>query len=381
MSPSISDREISIIKGMLRMGYKPSLIQSYFTRPDRLVNPARIQEIKADSSPRSAAIVAATDEAVAEFLDEYARQHPGSGAYAPPEQEPAVALFKLGDEGRITILSSEQDLQLGSPDIRDIYEELRLKVIALGGCGHNSLGTIHQDVEQFNSVLPEDPLEARIVRIFMKGSGLKSKLASYQAHRDNPELYPVVSIDETVYPLFEDVVKSFVLLVSLTPAMATLEDKGATEKEYASQGEALEAIQPAIENVDDISDQNAADTLKEQVVDGLSAQNTHSGLAQRAVAFSSVRNFAITIFSPIYHAARYVLGNDKLPEIVKSLRNGVVAGAGKHLYDYMQERFPAIIEYIKNNAENLSLYAEKIVTNPHLHEFINSIIEILKMML
>ncbi len=378
LEPSISDYEISIIKGLLRMNYRPALVQAYFTRPDRLVNPARIQEIKTNATARVAAIASASDEDVGDFLDAYARANPANEQYSPPIQENDVNQFKLTENGKITIVSAEADLLFGTPEIKEIYDELRIKAVDLITQGHNGLGEIHNDVSRFRDALPEDALDASVIRIFMRGSGLKSKLASYDAHKQNPEIYPVVDLEPGIVPLFRDLVESFTLLVNLTPAMAVLEGKATTNEQYLSQGEALEAIKPALDGVEQIAEPEAAEALGEQISDGLNAPQNQSGRNQRAVAFSSVRNFAISIFTPVYHAARYILGNDKLPIIAQHFRNGLAYAAGQKFYPYLHDRFPAIVEYVKNNAESLTAYAEKIITNQQLHEFIRAMIEIIR---
>lgn len=377
MEPSISDYEVSIIKGMLRMNYRPALVQAYFTRPDRLVNPARIQEIKNDATARIASIASASDEEVGDFLDAYARANPAADHYSPPTQEADVTQFKLTDNGKITIVSAEADLQFGNPEIKEIYDELRIKAVNLTTHGHNGLGEIHADTVRFAEALPEDALAASVIKVFMRGSGLKSKLLSYEAYRENPELYPIVDLAPGIAPLFRDLIESFTLLVNLTPAMAVLEGKATTQEQYIAQGEALEAIKPALEEVEQVAEPEATEALEEQVAEGLSAPQDQSGRAQRAVAFSSVRNFAISIFTPVYHAARYILGDDKLPSIAQQLRNGFAYAAGQKLYPYLHDRFPAIVEYIKNNAESLTAYAEKIITNQKLHEFIRSMIDVI----
>ena len=362
---------------MLRMNYRPALVHAYFTRPDRLVNPARIQEIKNDATARIASIASASDEEVGDFLDAYARANPAADHYSPPTQEADVTQFKLTDNGKITIVSAEADLQFGNPEIKEIYDELRIKAVNLTTHGHNGLGEIHADIVRFAEALPEDALAASVIKVFMRGSGLKSKLLSYEAYRENPELYPIVDLAPGIAPLFRDLIESFTLLVNLTPAMAVLEGKATTQEQYIAQGEALEAIKPALEEVEQVAEPEATEALEEQVAEGLSAPQDQSGRAQRAVAFSSVRNFAISIFTPVYHAARYILGDDKLPSIAQQLRNGFAYAAGQKLYPYLHDRLPAIVEYIKNNAESLTAYAEKIITNQKLHEFIRSMIDVI----
>lgn len=375
---SISKYEISIIKGMLRMGYKAALIQAYFTSPDRLVNPARLYEIRDDNYKGSKKIKAATDDEVGTFIDVYNRENSKVENYVPPEQDRNVFQFRLDKNGKLTTLSNGTDLELGDPQIREIYNELRLKSLDFVRLGHNSLAGLTDDAVKFSSALPEDPENASAIIIFMRGSGLKSKLASYQASKANPDIYPLVDLDEAVYPLFEDLMQAFSLLVNLSPVMAILEQKASSPEVYKDQGDALEAIKPAIYDADTVADEEAASSIEDQINSGLQASDDPYGHAQRSVAFSSVRNFTIAIFSPIYRAARYVLGDESLPSIMKTVRNTAAGKATADLYNYVGANFPAIAEYIRANVDALTSYANNVISNPHLQEFVKMIIELLK---
>lgn len=65
---SITDREISLIKAMLRDGYANKDIQFYFNSPDRAVNSGRITEIGDGSYSDSESIPAATPEELEFFI-------------------------------------------------------------------------------------------------------------------------------------------------------------------------------------------------------------------------------------------------------------------------------------------------------------------------
>lgn len=375
---AIANNEISIIKGMLRMGYQASMIQAYFTSPDRLVNPARIYEIRDGKYTGSNRVKAATDDEVGSFIDDYVRRNPSDYSYAPPEQDRNVFQFRLDENGKLTTLSKGGDLELNDPQIREIYNELRIKSLEFSMLGHNSLAGLNEDVAKFILALPENPEDASAVVVFMRGSGLRSKLASYQASKNNPDLYPIVELDDATYPLFEDLMQAFSLLVNLSPVMATLEQKASSPEAYQEQGGALEAVKPAIDEAGTVADADAASSIEDQTNTGLQAPDDVHGHAQRSVAFSSVRNFMIAVFSPIYHAARYVLGDDKLPSIIKTVRNTVVAKATADLYKYVGTHFPTIAEYIKMNVDALTSYARNVISNHHLQEFVVMIIELIK---
>lgn len=375
---SISDYEISIIKGMLRMEFTPAKIQAYFTRPSRLVNPARIYDIRDGKYKNSGNVSAASDDEVGGFIDDFDRDHSSNDIYTPPEQDKDVFRFKLDRDGKISTLSGGSDLELADPQIREIYDELREKTISLNILGHNSLAGLSEDASKFLLALPENPEDASAVVVFMRGSGLRSKLASYEASRKNPDLYPVIDIDEAVHPIFEDLVQSFGLLVNLSPAMAALEQKASSPDIYKDQGEALSAVKPAIDDAGDVANADAATAIEEQVKSGLEASNDHNGYAQRAVAFSSVRNFTIAIFSPIYRAARYILGDSDLPSIVKTVRNTAAARAATDLYSYLADKFPIVVDYIRSNVDVFTAYAGKVISNPQLQDFVTMIIDIIK---
>lgn len=374
----ISNYEISIIKGMLRMGLKTALIQAYFTNPERLVNPARLYEIRDGVYKGSKEIIPATDDEVGIFLDDFGRANSQFSNYSTPEQDDNVFQFKLNTSGELTTLSPGKNLELADPQIREVWNELREKSQKFSQLGHNSLAGLNEDAIKFASALPENPEEASAVMVFMKGSGLKSKLASYIASKENPDIYPLVELDDAVYPLFEDLMQAFSLLVNLSPAMAQLEQKATSTEAYSEQGDALRAIKPAIDASEMVADEDAACSIEDQIESGLRATNDHNGHAQRAVAFSSVRNFTIAVFSPIYRAARYILGDDKLPSIVKTVRNVAAARAADNLYKYLGANFSKIVDFIRVNVESLGSYAEKVISNPQLQDFINMIIELIK---
>jgi len=190
---------------MIDRGMTPALVQSYFTRPGRLVNPARIQEIKKETV--GAAIVPASDAELDAFLDDFARDHPQSGLYAPPKQEKNASTFKT-ENGRIGLISERPTNYVENVnDIIDLYQELRAKLIALTSVGHNSLGQVQADVETFLAAFPENHEDASIIKIWMRGNNLRARLKSYEAYKANSDLYPLIEIDAAVVPIFADLVQ------------------------------------------------------------------------------------------------------------------------------------------------------------------------------
>lgn len=68
MPRSITDHEIALIKGMLRLGMPNNKIQMYFNTMERPVNSGRITGIKNNTYSNSAKITAAKKKAVEDFI-------------------------------------------------------------------------------------------------------------------------------------------------------------------------------------------------------------------------------------------------------------------------------------------------------------------------
>lgn len=372
---TISDFEISLIKGMLQRGMKPSLIQAYFTRPSRLVNPARIQEIK--NRDKGANIGAATGNEVDDFIDDFIRRNSDSSLYSPPNQDDGASTFSISDS-RVVLNPDPPNNKLdNNDDIKDLYEEVRNKAATFSLLGHNSLGGLVKDAISFSDAFPSDIEGASAIKIWMRGNTLRGYLKSHEVYQSNTDLYPLIAIDSTVAPAFEDLVQSFNVLVSFVPALAALDDRRLDGDKRSEQLDALEAIKPAIDNSDEVAEPSAKDALEEQIGAGLRAPNTEEGRRQVALAYTSSRNFAVAIFTPIYRTVRLIFEDDKLPNIIKKFRDGVATAAGSQFYQYITSHYPQIVDFININAKHISDYAQHLTDNQTLHDFITTLLSIL----
>lgn len=360
---------------MLERGMKPSLIQAYFTRPGRLVNPARIQEFKKGSRPH---VGAADDETIDDFLDDFAAKHPDTGLYAPPKQEEEASTFKLREDGRLSLVSEAPTNKIDNiEDVEELYHELKTKAVAFAGLGHNVLGDLLATATTFSDAFPENPEDASVIKIWMRGNTLRSKLKSYQEQQDNPDSYPLVAIDSSAAPSLEDLCESFNVLTALVPALAALDTARCSGEEAESRKDALQTIQPAIDLAESVATEEVVQVLGEQVATGIGADDNEFGRKQTRVAYSSTRNFAVAIFTPIYRVARAVFSEDKLPNVVKSLRNGAFTALGKKFTERILEKYPAFVEYIHGAADYLGAFAERVIDSPVLAEFMRHILHLL----
>ena len=75
---NLSDAEIAIVKAMLRKGWRNDVIHFYFNKPDRLISPGRITQIKKGKYGAS------VEEAQPEELEAFLSAREDSTAKSPP---------------------------------------------------------------------------------------------------------------------------------------------------------------------------------------------------------------------------------------------------------------------------------------------------------
>lgn len=75
---ALNDFEVSLIRAMLAKNYANTRIQAYFTRPDRVVNSARVTNIK--NSHYGKGVSAASDAELEAFLADFAKRYPTEDA-------------------------------------------------------------------------------------------------------------------------------------------------------------------------------------------------------------------------------------------------------------------------------------------------------------
>ncbi|WP_026304666.1 AlbA family DNA-binding domain-containing protein [Kaistia granuli] len=105
---SITDDEIALIKGMIRIGMKNKDIQFYFNRPNRAVNSGRISGIGNGSYSNSNEILAASDEKIADFIRAYVSEI-GTSVQTLPEDTKAAG-SRTGDDVTELFVSDESGL-------------------------------------------------------------------------------------------------------------------------------------------------------------------------------------------------------------------------------------------------------------------------------
>ncbi len=115
---SISDEEIALIKAMLRRGMDKTIIQSYFTHPDRPVNYGRVTNI--EQGTYGPAVVAASDAELDKFLEEWRKKRDVAAervaeeavdlsSLSPVNAKRIAALFDQGDDDRFLLRGGETD--------------------------------------------------------------------------------------------------------------------------------------------------------------------------------------------------------------------------------------------------------------------------------
>ncbi len=136
---SISDEEISLIKGFLKRGMKNKDIQFFFNRPDRPVNSGRITNIRLGSYGNSRAVPIATDQE----LDKFLKQHRGKATVHssdPISQIAVKAMFAKDSKGIWRLNPGETDQHECKTSFGFKYSEKWLK--AIGALANNRGGYI-----------------------------------------------------------------------------------------------------------------------------------------------------------------------------------------------------------------------------------------------
>src|SRR5689334_5760061 len=79
---NLSDAEIAIVKAMLRNGWRNDVIHFYFNKPNRLISPGRITQIK------NGKYGASVEEALPKELEAFLSAWEDSEAKPPPAPSP-----------------------------------------------------------------------------------------------------------------------------------------------------------------------------------------------------------------------------------------------------------------------------------------------------
>jgi hypothetical protein len=108
--PRLARHEIALIKAMLAKNDMPKdRIQAYFSRPDRTVNYGRIHNI--DSGKIGAGVEAASEQELADFLDNFDKTLPPTPSETDPLSQAALSAILHEDPARPgRLLKDESDV-------------------------------------------------------------------------------------------------------------------------------------------------------------------------------------------------------------------------------------------------------------------------------
>jgi hypothetical protein len=136
---NLSDAEIAIVKAMLRKGWRNDVIHFYFNKPDRLISPGRITQIKKGKYGAS------VEEAQPEELEAFLSAREDSTAKSPPAPSPVdmriLRSMFARDAGAWRLTGGETDRMECKASFRLQPEERFSKAVrAIAGLANNKGG-------------------------------------------------------------------------------------------------------------------------------------------------------------------------------------------------------------------------------------------------
>jgi len=368
---SIADEEIRLIKALLERGMKPSMVQAYFTRPNRLVNPARIQEVRkgelgGDLSP-------ADDQEVDAFLTDFANKFSNFELDSPPKENPSATHFVLRDG----LLDSVEETPTENGIASELYIECREKLISLCQNGGNVLGNALGPAQSMLEAMPESELDANIYKIWMRLNTLRSVASSVTSAEADPEAFPVYTIADGAVPLLIDAVESLNVFCSFSTQLRDLDSRRVPAEEASIQKEALERIEVAFRDARSITTDRAYASLNDQLSEAFSIDETGDSRRIIDLADKTSQNFLTKVFETVFNAARSLFPGETLRDISKKMRDGAAIEAGRRISAKVAENYPLILNYIKEYAGTMTEYVQTTMSSEALKEFVQSLLSLL----
>lgn len=364
--PTIDFWEVALMKAMLKRGFANKDVQFFFNRPDRAVNSGRISEIK--GGDRWANIAPADDHDLDEFLDHHEStiQFRPDGEPELPTQRTASTQFRIDADGRVGLndpgLESEV---LSDPEVLEAYNELRGKAIEMSALNENHLGEVKVKIEGFAVALPEDPLEASTVRLWMRGNALRSILHSHEQISDSPEFHPA-KLDPLCSGQLTDVVQAFNVFAVLVPKLVELDQNRRGPDATQATKEALEEFSQLLPEALEISTDQAGSELSEEIASSITDLGEAEKDRQIGLTGNTVDNFLLSAIKGVYRWVRWTT-EAQVKELWSATKGAVYSAAGltmlSTVWNFLSSNYPAI-----------SSMLEKLSANPVTKELLDLLI-------
>jgi len=263
--PTLEIWEVALIKAMLARGYANKDVQFFFNRPDRAVNSGRVSEIK--GGDRWAEVGPADDHDLDEFLD----HHPSANPYRPdgepelPTQRNSASQFRIDADGRIGLSNPGLEEEVfADPMVVEAYEELRSKANDMLALNGNHLGEVKTEVEAFSVVLPENPIEASAVRVWMRGNALRYILRAHEQVAGQDEFHPA-KLDPLCSNKLSDLVQAFNVFAVLVPKLVEIDQNRLGPDGTQEVKQAVDEFSLLLPDVLEISTEEAQRELSDEV--------------------------------------------------------------------------------------------------------------------
>jgi hypothetical protein len=296
-----------------------------------------------------------------------------------PDQLPLGSQFAVDASGLIDLVPDPPSLApLADGLQREMYREVRHKVLGVSALGHNQLGDLSQPVDRFVAALPERLEDASITRLWSRGNTLRRRLKAHETASASNDPTDPARLPTLVAETLSDLVETYNIFIIGDPRGRELDQArlGPQERDEAQAiVQAAVPIAEAIRSSEGVATASAAEALVEQVEN---AQGAGAGVdADQAVDLSrkTAINFVAALLRVAYVPIRNVIGagGAEAGFAWKEMRAGTyrcVGPAGLGVaYFYRQE----VITFIVENASSLKIFVEQAFHNSALIRIIDLI--------
>jgi hypothetical protein len=279
-----------------------------------------------------------------------------------PLQEQASSQFRLNVEWRIDLVPDPPHLDAIQ---HELFEEIRHKVLALAGVGHNQLAELSEPIDRFREALPEKIENVSISRLWSRGNTLRH-LGAHEFAVASGEPFDPARLPPAVAEGLRDLVETFNVFIFGDPRGRELDQVRLGPQDRRAAQALVDAARPIIEAVqasEGLATTAAVETLTEQIE---ATRDVAAGIdGDQAIDLSrkTSSNFVVTLLRSAYARLRAEPGF-----AWKEYRAGAYRGFGAMTVAGLTGW--QIIAFIQNNAEALKAFVEHAFNNPALIQII-----------
>lgn len=366
---ALSDSQVSLIKAMLARRMRNKDIQFYFNTPQNPVNNGRISEIK--SRHRWAHVIAASEFELDQFIENHPLTEASRSVDEPrlPEQSPAASVFTVLDSGVVDVVPDPLVAgRVTDPDQVELYGELISKVDMLISLGQNALGIANRPVIEFKEALAPDFRNTSVVKMWTRGNALRAILRAHDGVAHSSD-YPLGRLETLCAELLRDVVEIFNVLIAGDPKGLKLDQARIGPDQRQEFLEAVDNIQPVIDDAEQIATGEASAQLRMQAANAALNHEGLNGEQALATAVGSASNFFLTLLKKSFWFLKRTISGD-IAAVFKAVRYAGYTYVGAQIMGSI----PPAMSFLAKHAPSVHSFLEKISVNETLLQVLNFVV-------